>query len=292
MKTQIIVVDTCLESYSERGLRAHSHSLRNSCKGRRVGMILSEKEFYESQSSPYWIHIHENVLDFSSGIIDFNKYEDIANSLEQKALRAPSLLSRRHLEAQSHFMQLAGDVGALRNDILDKDFEVIVTDFPKGFFLQQIYPYDFSLSFEGIGSYVDHEDAYARLEEFKILRRISPFSESYIDGTWDIENPKKGNFEIHFVDEPRIGYTQGLIVDTRGIARFQGEIKRNSFNFKKNYFLDSVLKDQERPDRLITKAPINYALYAGFTEGHFWWGKNEKNCRYCSCEVRQKIGYR
>ncbi len=288
MKTQIIVVNTTVDWYNSRALESHFRSLYASCKGKRTGMIFSEDEFYRSESSRYWQNLEERVLEFSE-IVDFTSHIQAAHTLAEKSFTAPSLLSKRHFEAQAYFMRLVGDVRSLKEEISDKELEVVVMEFYKGFFLQQLYPDKFSLSLHGV-DYVKHEDAYRQLHEFRMLHRISPFSESYIDGTWDIDNPLKGSFEVHFVDEPYIGKTQGLIPDVRGLATFSGEIRKNSFDFRKLYFLDSVRNDQASKDRL-TSEPINYALYAGFRDGHYWWDGREIDRRFCSCEVKQKIGY-
>lgn len=288
MKTQIVVVDALAHSYSDSELRSHFRSLHKLCKGKRTGMVFSEVDLLTFESSYYWQNLEEKVLNFSD-TVDFTQHMKKALELDEKALLSPSLMSKRHFEAQAHFMRLVGDVRSLQEEISDKEFEIVVMDFYKGFFLQQLYPDNFSLSFQGRAS-VEHEDAYKQLSEFRMLRRISPFSESYIDGTWDVDDPPMGTFEIHFVEEPRVGLVQGLIPDVRGLALFSGQIYRNSLEFKKLYFLDSVKNDRAYKGKL-TKAPINYALYAGFRDGHYWWGDKETNCNFCACTVKQKIGY-
>lgn len=285
MKTKIIVVEPWLDLYSGSGLRTHFRSLMDHCRASHTGII-----FTDDGTNPYWDLIRVDVLDFAE-VMDFSRFDVKASALERKSFDSPALLCSSHFEAQAHFMRIAGDSKSLYEEISDKEITTVVTDFYKAFFLCQLYPTNFSLVFLNSGTFTDYEHGYAQFEEYKMLRRISPFSESYIDGTWEIDDPDKGKFEIHFMEDPRIGDVKGLIADTRGLALFSGQMRKDSFRFKKLYFRSSIEKDRQRLDRLITKAPINYALYSGFQDGHFWWDGREDKFRYCVCEVKQRIGY-
>lgn len=281
MKTKIVIVEPVEDILS----KIYIQSLLNHCRGNHTGMI-----FTDDDMNPYWFTLKKRALDFGE-VIDFSRFEVRSRSLERVATESPSLLCIRHFEAQSYFMRVVGDVRSIYEEIYDKDIQVVVTDFYKGFFLYKSYPDKFSLVFLDLVSDNDMERAYSELFEFRMLRRISPFSESYIDGTWDMAYPENGRFEIHFSEDPRIGSTQGLIADTRGLATFVGKIGKNCLEFRKVYFQSSVDEDWKRHDKLIDRTPINYAIYGGFMEGHFWWDGRESEFRHCICQVKQRIGY-
>ncbi len=254
----------------------------------------------------YWNQILSSLSSRKSlAKIDLSMNFVAAEEHKEKALEESLMTVKNFHNAMADFRRTFGWVNdiEIKNEIKKKPTDILITDLYNGYLLYQRYPDMFSISYEGLSDedrvWQTVDDVDRKFAEYDLFQRWSQSTREgkgsvskddrfipHITGTWDLDNPDNGRFEVFFVSGSKLGNVECIISDRYGFARTSNAVvSRNGFDFKKFYFLDAIAEDSSN---CITRAPINYETIPGARDGWYWWRDKDK-CRYCRIYIQRPL---
>lgn len=177
-------------------------------------------------------------------VIDLTENSVNAFKFTLESIKEQSHLSQSFYREVSQYVQLFERARYIYDEMQKGGIEVVITDFVTAHCLHILRPDEFDIFNDVPSGYpVESGIVYVRrqFENYQIfnawkLENAIPF----LTGTWDVQNPQNGRFQMYAVGSLGRGRIKGIVHDKHGLAVFAGRLGKTQIHFVTRYLAGAI----------------------------------------------------